>query len=323
MSPLLTSSSTTPAQAYTPPTNFSICRYPEPVFPTDREPLKRTHNIRVASLMLSAHHPAKLELFAQFAWHSAQSLGIPTARPAPKKKHRELITVPKAPFIHKKYQENFERRHHHREIVAYDANRSTIDLWLRYLSNNSVAGVGMRATVHEWVDAGFGQGEVEFVKAGLEQDARSGDEVVKVAERLMRELGVGEEDMKRALADAAGAEMASQGSEKPAQVEAGAASSSEKQTPTTTDSTTPAADASEASSTASESTPAPPAQEGESVNERSVGETESALAEDLPIEAKQEAKKDTETEVKAEQVGKKPTKSEKFVKPKAVRPKKE
>jgi hypothetical protein len=166
----------------------------------------------------------------------------------------------------------------------------------------------MRATVHEWVDAGFGQGEVEFVQAGLEQDARSGDEVVKVAERLMRELGVGEEDMKRALADAAGSAQAQQDE-----------TVFDSTAQTTPDSTTPAAEVSEKSSTISESTPAPTAQEGESVNERSVGETESALAEDLPVEAKEEARRDTKAEATAEAEGTKPTDSGKFVKPKAMR----
>ena len=128
-------------------TSLKIIRYPDPTFP-ERESLPKTHGIRVASLLISAHHPNKLDLFAKFAWHSAQSLGIPAARPAPREKHRELITVPKAPFFHKKYQENFERRHHHREIIAYDANRETIDLWLQYLAKNAVGGLGMKAQIY-------------------------------------------------------------------------------------------------------------------------------------------------------------------------------
>jgi small subunit ribosomal protein S10 len=178
-------------------TSLKIVRYPEPVFP-QRQPLPKTHGIRVASLLLSAHHPNKLDLFAKFAWHSAHSLGIPAARPAPREKHRELITVPKAPFVHKKYQENFERRHHHREIIAYDANRETIDLWLQYLAKNAIGGLGMKAQIHEYVEPGFAKMEAESF------GEMSATDIEAAAERILKELEAEEQPESEETKEAAG-----------------------------------------------------------------------------------------------------------------------
>ena len=187
---------------------FSWRDFNGPEYP-ERQPLPRTHGIRVASLTLSAHHPYKLDLFSEFAWQSAQSLGIPAARPAPLKKSKELITVIKAPFVYKKFQENFERRHHHREIVAYDANKETVDLWLRYVRNNSIGGVGLKATVHEWVDVGFGRNEIEA--ASQSSKSTVDQAVAEEAERLLKEMEEGEsvEERSRGETEAATSEAVS------------------------------------------------------------------------------------------------------------------
>ena len=161
-----------------------------PTFP-DRKPIPRTHGIHVATLTLYAHYPQDLELFSQFAWQSAQSLGIPASRPAPLKRHRELVTVIKSPFIYKKSQENFERRHLRRAIEVYDANPDTVDLWLRYLQQNSIGGIGMRARVHEFVDVGFAKGEMDELETQLE-GAMEKDTIAKVAESLLKKLSESE-----------------------------------------------------------------------------------------------------------------------------------
>lgn len=111
----------------------------------------RTHGVHIASLTLRAHHPGPLTQFAEFALHAAHSLGIPVSRPAALPVERSLYTVLKSPFVHKKAQENFEKKYHARVIKVWDAEREVVDKWLRYLKKYSVGGVGMKAVVHDWV----------------------------------------------------------------------------------------------------------------------------------------------------------------------------
>ena len=117
---------------------------------------------------------------------------------------KELHTVLRGPFVHKKYQENFERRTHRRVIKVFDANREIVDLWLRYLKKNGIGGVGMRARVHEFVEFGFGRKEVEGLEKQFENTGGLGEEIEKVAEELIKTLNdpAGrEEEHQRALHD--------------------------------------------------------------------------------------------------------------------------
>lgn len=84
--------------------------------------------------------------------------------------------------MHKKYQENFERRHHHREIIAYDANRETVDLWLQYVAKNAIGGLGMKAQIHEYVEPGFAKTEVDTF------GEVTSHEVEAAAERILKQL---------------------------------------------------------------------------------------------------------------------------------------
>ncbi|KAI5449119.1 mitochondrial 37S ribosomal protein rsm10 [Naganishia albida] len=138
------SSSRTPATAQPSPVTTSHAHDLPPVHP-------RTHGVHIASLTLRAHHPAPLTQFAEFALHAAHSLGIPVSRPAALPVERSLYTVLKSPFVHKKAQENFEKKYHARVIKVWDAEREVVDKWLRYLKKYSVGGVGMKAVVHDWV----------------------------------------------------------------------------------------------------------------------------------------------------------------------------
>ena len=161
--------------------------------PASRPPLKPTHGIHVATLSLAAHHPYALDLFSRFAVQSARSLGIPTSNPANLPMTKELHTVLRGPFVHKKYQENFERRTHRRTIKVFDADKGVVDLWLRYLKRNGIGGVGMRARVYEWVEFGFGRQEVE----GLERQFEGGedlDAVERKAEELIKALSAPQGD---------------------------------------------------------------------------------------------------------------------------------
>lgn len=109
---------------------------------------------------------------------------------------QELYTVPKSPFVHKKRQENFERRHHARVIKVFDTDRGVLDLWLRYLKKNGLGGVGMRAKVFEWVEPGFTKREMEGLERGFEGLGEGVGEVQKAAEELIRQLSAEDEDGK-------------------------------------------------------------------------------------------------------------------------------
>ncbi|KIR41378.1 37S ribosomal protein S10, mitochondrial, partial [Cryptococcus deuterogattii 99/473] len=139
-----------------------------------------------------AHHPYNLDLVAQFAVHAAHSLSIPTSFPAFLPREKSLYTVLKSPFVKKKAQENFERRTHKRAIKVYDADREAVDLWLRYLRQNGLPGVGMKAYVHEWVDFGFGTKEAEG-KNEIEMEVEE-KRIQDAAQELVKALSKGEDD---------------------------------------------------------------------------------------------------------------------------------
>lgn len=123
------------------------------------EPLRipSTYGIPVASIQFRSYWPPLLNLFTHFAAHAASALGIPTTRVLPLPKRRELWTVPKGPFVHKKSQENFERITHKRMIKAYDTDWEVINRWVTYLEKNALAGVGMRVVRWERAPVGVGQ----------------------------------------------------------------------------------------------------------------------------------------------------------------------
>lgn len=116
---------------------------------------------------------------------AAGSLGIPTSNPAFLPTTTSLYTVIKSPFVHKKSQENFERRTHRRVIKVWDTDRSVVDLWLRYLKRNGIGGVGMKAYVHEYEEFGFGSKEVADLSKQME---RPGRDVEQIAEDLVQSL---------------------------------------------------------------------------------------------------------------------------------------
>lgn len=164
-----------------------------------------THGIHVATLHLQAHHPYNLDLVSQFAVHSAHSLNIPTSLPAFLPREKSLYTVLKSPFVKKKAQENFERRTHKRAIKVYDADREAVDLWLRYLRQNALPGVGMKAYIHEWVELGFGRKEAEG-KNEIEmevEEKRIQDAAAELVKALSEGEGEGQAEGVQKIVDAA------------------------------------------------------------------------------------------------------------------------
>jgi small subunit ribosomal protein S10 len=134
-----------------------------------------------------------MHLFVHFATHAAYSLGIPCSRMYSLPTKRQIWTVIRGPFAHKKSQENFERKVHRRGLKAYDADPAVVDLWFKYLRRHAMGGVGMRCVKWERMPLGVGQiAEVE-VKNTLNRSKQLattksrikslGDEIVK------REMG--------------------------------------------------------------------------------------------------------------------------------------
>ncbi len=55
--------------------------------------------------------------------------------------------MPLGHFIHKKSQENFERKTLRRLIQIKDGHPETVEIWLAFLKKHSYYGIGMKANV--------------------------------------------------------------------------------------------------------------------------------------------------------------------------------
>ncbi|KAJ9116024.1 hypothetical protein QFC24_006865 [Naganishia onofrii] len=123
---------------------------------------------------------------------------MPVSRPATLPVTRSLYTVLKSPFVHKKAQENFEKKYHARVIKVWDTERDVVDKWLRYLKKYSIGGVGMKAVVFDWVavdgtqDKSSSSSQDQSTSAPLplaaDADAAVTDKVLKAVEGLTRDL---------------------------------------------------------------------------------------------------------------------------------------
>jgi hypothetical protein len=66
-------------------------------------------------------------------------------------------TVPKANFIFKKAQENFERVTVRRLIQIQDGHPEVVQMWLGYLAKRAYHGIGMKANIFEFEALGVGK----------------------------------------------------------------------------------------------------------------------------------------------------------------------
>ncbi|CAO1619793.1 unnamed protein product [Parajaminaea phylloscopi] len=137
--------------------------------PTQYHP--KTHGHHVATLHFSAHAPGpsqeNLFFFIDFATRAAYALGIPVTRPSAQPTERSLWTVPKGPFVHKKSQENFERKISKRLIRVFDASEDVVDRWLHLLRIYEMPGVDMRAEIFRQRPLGIGKATLEAAKAKI------------------------------------------------------------------------------------------------------------------------------------------------------------
>lgn len=93
----------------------------------------------------------------EFARRAAHALKIPVGAPASLPISTELLTVPRGPFVHKKSQENFWRRTHRRAVKVWDADEKVVQVWLEYLRQNPIPGVGIKVQQLLYRPVGFGQ----------------------------------------------------------------------------------------------------------------------------------------------------------------------
>lgn len=103
----------------------------------------------VADLQLRAYDHESLDFFADFIMRCGFYLGMPLTGPKPLPTRRERWTVIRAPFVHAKSKENFERHTHKRLIRVWDSNPEVVQMWLSYITKHSVAGVGAKCTVYQ------------------------------------------------------------------------------------------------------------------------------------------------------------------------------
>lgn len=150
--------------------------------PYDRLPAKHGHH--VMTLHVRSYEHINLDFFIEFIQRAARNLQIPTSGTARLPTTKELHTVIKSHFVHKKTQENFARLTHRRAIKVFDASPEVLDLWLRYIHKHAIAGVGMKAYVHEMVEFGFASGEMTKLQEALGDS----DKVKQVAEEYIKTL---------------------------------------------------------------------------------------------------------------------------------------
>ncbi|KAF2841448.1 ribosomal protein S10 [Patellaria atrata CBS 101060] len=146
-------------------------RLPRAVYAAYLRPLRRApqYGVPVCDLQLRSYSVRNLELFADTAMRAAYYLNLPAKGPVPLPRITERWTVPRANFIFKKSQENFERRTVRRLIQIQDGEPEVVRAWLGFLEKHQYHGVGMKANVWEWEELGCGKKMEEEAKAAAEE----------------------------------------------------------------------------------------------------------------------------------------------------------
>lgn len=136
-------------------------------------PLKRRpeYGVPTCDLQLRSYSVHNLTFFADFALRAAYYLKLPASGPIPLPRLRQLWTVPRSNFVHKKSQENFERITMRRLIQIKDGHPDVVEIWLAFLTKHQYHGVGMKANVWDFERLDVGKTldtTVEEMGAGLE-----------------------------------------------------------------------------------------------------------------------------------------------------------
>ncbi|KAF8621702.1 hypothetical protein AX15_007563 [Amanita polypyramis BW_CC] len=149
----------------------------------------RTHSIPVAAIHFRSYNTELLELYTHFVSHAATALGIPISRVVGLPTQRSLWTVPRSPFVHKKSQENFERKVHKRLIKAWDADQEVVDRWVRFVKKHAIGGVGMRIVKWERAPLSVGRKRMEDVAGQLRGSNGGETRGARVVEAEIKQLG--------------------------------------------------------------------------------------------------------------------------------------
>jgi small subunit ribosomal protein S10 len=152
-------------------------------------PLRRApeHGIRVCSLQLRTYSIRNLLFFSDFAMRVAYYLGLPARGPVPLPRITERWTVPRANFIFKKSQENFERITMRRLIQIQDGHPDVVKAWLAFLQKHQYHGVGMKADIWEYESLEDVLKVGRDIKEGDYSERREGPMLDKVKEILERD----------------------------------------------------------------------------------------------------------------------------------------
>lgn len=115
-------------------------------------PLRRgaQYGIPVCDLQLRTYSIRNLMLFSDFAMRVAYYMGLAARGPVPLPRITERWTVPRANFIFKKSQENFERITMRRLIQIQDGHPDVVKAWLAFLQKHQYYGIGMKANIWEY-----------------------------------------------------------------------------------------------------------------------------------------------------------------------------
>ncbi|KAF2639089.1 hypothetical protein P280DRAFT_403932 [Massarina eburnea CBS 473.64] len=149
-------------------------------------PLRRTpkYGVPVCDLQLRTYSIRNLLLFADFAVRAAYYMGLCARGPIPLPRITERWTVPRANFIFKKSQENFERITMRRLIQIQDGDSDVVKAWLAFLQKHQYHGVGMKANIWEYEDLDTATRAGYEMKEGDYSRRREGPMLAKVEEIL-------------------------------------------------------------------------------------------------------------------------------------------
>jgi len=152
-------------------------------------PLRRApeYGVPVCDLQLRTYSIRNLLLFADFAVRAAYYMGLPARGPIPLPRITERWTVPRANFIFKKSQENFERITMRRLIQIQDGHPDVVKAWLAFLTKHQYHGVGMKANIWEYESLESATRAGVDVPLGNYDRRRTGSVMKKVEEILGRE----------------------------------------------------------------------------------------------------------------------------------------
>lgn len=113
-------------------------------------------------------------------------MGLCARGPVPLPRITERWTVPRANFVFKKSQENFERVTMRRLIQIQDGHPDVVKAWLAFLEKHQYHGVGMKANIWEYESLEAATRAGYEIEEGDYSRRREGPMMEKVEEILNR-----------------------------------------------------------------------------------------------------------------------------------------